>query len=801
MEKIKNSKELKEVAKKYLEFGLQVVLQTGDAPLKNWQKNISTKQTLADIETMIVALEKRKIPIDTLSILMSNGLCALDIDLKHIADEEEKVNFWSAFQIGIKEKLGLSFWGKLVIEKTKSNGFHFYFRADINDTKDIHKNLAYTKENATLIEFLKQKCTCYPTANYELIQGDFSAIATITTNELNTLIDFCKSLCKKPKTTKTIERKNKEVEPEMAILESEIFEFCLNEISKNESFVKGNRNSFLVKLASYCKKKGVSEAYTISACISNFNENDFNTQQITASVKGIFGNNDYPFNSEPYNRQKSKKEKTKKEKEEKPSNIFLSKGKFYTCFFNHKTNSKEININLFELLELLYSFGFRRFDKDNRGNYIFIQIIDNVVEEVSKPFIIDYFIKYLNKNHSDEELSYKELLNKIYRGIDSYFSKIILERLNLDTPLNFITDTKDKSFFYFKNGIVTVSQDKGISFGDYSKMGGYIWKNQIIDRNFKIRNIDEPQKSNIFKDFIFLLAKRDEANFYSLMTLIGYLLHDYKNGKRKAINFTDSSLEQGNNGRSGKTLLCKAIGKLRVYGEISGKNFKPDDKHRYQTLKIDTQFVNLNDMKENFNLECIYNDITEYVSIEGKNEKPIHIQPTIAICTNRPLFIESASDRDRVVEFEFSDYFSENHSPKDEFGHWFFSEWDDLYWSYFDNFMLNCTLHYLNRGIITPANTNLAQRKLVEFTCKEFIYFCESKDFQSNIAYDVKDLFNDFRKDYEDYNNDKFKQRRFSVWLDKYAEFSDKFEGKGIKYLEERKDGNYKKIALFSRKK
>jgi hypothetical protein len=200
----------------------------------------------------------------------------------------------------------------------------------------------------------------------------------------------------------------------------------------------------------------------------------------------------------------------------------------------------------------------------------------------------------------------------------------------------------------------------------------------------------------------------------------------------------------------------------------------------------------LNDITKHFELESVYNDITENISIEGKNKKPFHIIVKMIICSNRPLEVNSGSDKDRVVEFEFSDFFSEKLSPQDHFGQWFFTDWNSLEWHRFDNFMLECVQMYLSRGIISPTNENLSKRKLVNQTNEDFLTFMEMKDIKPNFEYDKKALFNDFKNAYPDWNNSKFSQRRFTAWLRIFGQFSEVFssfierddKNKFISYIE-----------------
>ncbi len=453
-----------------------------------------------------------------------------------------------------------------------------------------------------------------------------------------------------------------------------------------------------------------------------------------------------------------------------------SSNKFYTIV--QTKQGREISINHHELLELLKSFGFRRYDLDNLDNFTFIKIDKNIVQQVEKQAIIDAFFEWLNENHTAEDVSLNDLKGKIYKGLGSYFNRDFLARLTLEQPLNFLTDQKDKAFFYFRNGIITVTA-QSIDFQPYSeKLNGYLWKNQILDRDFT--QID--YSGSLFENFCYLISNEDNNNYISLSTILGYLLHDYKAGKRKAINFTDSSLNIGNNGRSGKTMLSKSLENLRIYKEINGKDFRPDNKFKYQECNLDAQVINLNDVTKHFELESVYNDITEKISVEGKNKKPFHLIVKMIICSNRPLEVDSGSDKDRVVEFALSDFFSNENKVEKYYGklknqeeYWFFRDFDTLEWHKYDNYMLSCMQNYLKYGIQEPINKTLNQRKLINQTHEDFILFIDGKAIQAGVDYDKKALFNEFINKFENWKNEKFTQNRFTVWLRKYAELSEKF--------------------------
>jgi len=461
-----------------------------------------------------------------------------------------------------------------------------------------------------------------------------------------------------------------------------------------------------------------------------------------------------------------------------------------------RNDSKNIEIIISSILKILSDAGFARYDMGN--GYSFVQIIDNIAEEVNETQIQDYFFESLKSLPDElETVSKDEIQEKLYKGIESYFSRKILARLTLSKPLSFIQDTKEAGYLFFKNACIVVTGDS-IRSVPYNLVEGNIWKNQIIQRNFESldfqsKNVDNICQTSAFAKFVYLICGSQENRFIEFSSIIGYLLHSYEFTKRKAVCFTDSSLEDSNNGRSGKTLLAKSLGRIRSYTEIAGKDFKADNKHKFQLCKLDTQIVNINDLKSNFCFEVLYNDITEGISVERKNQTPFVIRPKIILSTNKPLKIEGGSDRDRIIEFEFNNYFSDKYTPEDEFKQRFFEDWSYSEWNSFDNFLIWCLQNYLKNGVSQPKNENLPLRKLKEDTSPDFLEWTE--DFLNPSIENVlnaseliplfnPDLFENFVSNYE--TPLKFTQTRFNKWLKKYLDF------KNIKIQDYNKTKNYK---------
>lgn len=391
---------------------------------------------------------------------------------------------------------------------------------------------------------------------------------------------------------------------------------------------------------------------------------------------------------------------------------------FLAIKYDREGNFQDIKIKLLELRDLLKKFGFLRYDIDKE--FIYVKLSNKIIEEVTANKIVDEFEEYIDSfpemiDISDVDTIKKTfLLNKIYHGIGTYFSDKILARLRPDEPIEINKDNKSNAYFYYNNGFATISKD-GYTFSSYDKLTGNVWKDQILQRKFKKLTLKEELENpsliksewGVYADFMYKVSGQDFERFLSLITITGYNLHNFTDRKCKATILTDSAVTERAEGRTGKTLYGKGIGQMvncsdqgKVYCEISGKDFDPTYKHKYQDAAIDTKIIHLNDVVDYFNFSALYNDITEGISINRKGESPIRIKPKIIISTNRTIRIEGASDKDRSIEFEFANYFSDRRSPEQEYGHWFFRDWDELEWAKFDNFMILCTMMYRSESVV-----------------------------------------------------------------------------------------------------
>ncbi len=475
---------------------------------------------------------------------------------------------------------------------------------------------------------------------------------------------------------------------------------------------------------------------------------------------------------------------------------------------------KTIKINYLMLVKRLKKLGFCRMDI-NKNSFI-VHIDKNVVQEVTPQQVVDSFIDYIEQYPlnlgNDEGVMRDQLINKIYGSIGTYFSEKILYRMRSDKPIVFNEDSKDESFFYYRNGYVRVTQHT-IKLLPYDKLDKMIWKNQILDRDFKLV---KPEKYRDFSFFLFCnnisdnyinkqsTKRNDPERFNSFETLIGYNLHKFYQRKLQATILTDSRESEEASGRTGKTLVTKAMGKMlnstdesQTFVELNGKDFDMSDKFKYQELSLETRLVHLNDVKRYFPFDSLFNDITEGIKCQRKNENPFRVATKIVLSTNQTIKIHGDSAKDRSIEFELADYYSANYSPDKEFKEWFFSDWDDKSWNCFDSFMLHCVQRYLKTGLLRPNSINLNSRKLRTETHEYFIEFMEDLRIVSERKYDKADLFRKFYTVQNQQQFPKLKPNSFTKWMKLFGEYRQEFEkvseGKsnGMRYIQFIKKSEY----------
>lgn len=431
-------------------------------------------------------------------------------------------------------------------------------------------------------------------------------------------------------------------------------------------------------------------------------------------------------------------------------------------------------LNLTRCFDVLHKSGFRLYRID-LNNYLIVRVEENIVDLVDSKQVKEFLIAYISRiKHLADDV--KMIIQNALLAYNNLFSMQMLNILQC-LPDEFHGDTLDKLFFYYRNGFVQVTKN-GAELKPYSELNRFVWKSQILHRHYQEAPI-EKLRDFAFNQFLWAITAtktegvyvENDSRYDSFLTILGYAMHTAKREKR-AILFTDMDINDTPEGRTGKSLISKALGFMRVLTLIDGKNYDPEYEFKWQKCTIETQIMCLNDVggnRKKFDFEHLFAAVTEGAEIKQKNKPAFTINCTVLISSNRVISITSGSARARVIEFEFANFFSDKRSPKEIYGHWFFDDWQESDWHMFDSLMMECSATYLRNGLMRSESVNLDRRKVMEDTSRndDFLEFAQ-KEIVPGVSFSKKQLFEQFKKVY-DY--DSLTSQKFTGWLKAYGTY------------------------------
>ena len=437
---------------------------------------------------------------------------------------------------------------------------------------------------------------------------------------------------------------------------------------------------------------------------------------------------------------------------------------------NDKGTIKIVHI-LFKLF--LEDNGFYKYCPEGSKNYVFVRVVNNLIDHTSEKEIKDFILEHLI------ELDDISIYN--YFADNTRFFKDEFLTLLSSIDVYFIEDTKHTSYLYYRNCAVKITKDKVIPL-DYLDLGGYVWKDHIIDRNFSICKSNDCD----YKTFIGNICNKDEKRILSMESTIGYMMHGYKNlSYCPAVILNDEAISDNPEGGTGKGLFMNALQKMKKVVVIDGKSFAFEKSFAYQLVSADTQILCFDDVKKHFDFERLFSVVTEGLTLEKKNKDAIKIpfakSPKIAITTNYTIKGSGNSFARRKWELELHQYYSKHFTPLDEFKKLMFGDWDDDEWCIFDNYMIGCLQFYLEKGFVKSELVNANLKNLIRDTSKDFLEWCgllEGYPFNTLLTPNAKsykqDLYLEFIEDYPDYSsrgNMKISRTEFYRWLNDYGKY------------------------------
>ena len=439
------------------------------------------------------------------------------------------------------------------------------------------------------------------------------------------------------------------------------------------------------------------------------------------------------------------------------------------------------------LLELLNCNSFKKLAITN-NEYILVQLVNGcIIQQISDFVLKDAVVQYLKGRNQNQTANL--FINR------NYFNKNLITSLET-VEYKLHTGDKNTAYLYYKNGVLKITKEN-TEIIPYNQFNNYLWNEQVIDREI-LSTLSSNFDNFCFNKFLWNVANQKPERYFSLVSIIGYLLHNFKDRKNtKAIIISDENIDiigDSANGGPGKSLFALAICKMTSVCKKEGKNIETGNRFFFQEIEHHNSILYFDDVNQDFYFECLYSVITGDITVEKKYKTPITIPfeqaPKILISSNYIVGGRHGfTDERRRYDFEFSSYYNKDRSPASEFGYTFFDEWDNQNWHMFDSFMIYCIQFYLTHGLFETTKIRLDENKIIQSTHPTFFEFAKSNLIKDQI-YNKKTLYNSYLNENKD-EIGTISQNTFKKWLDAYVIHYKKWEMDHYK-----SNGNYM-IKIF----
>lgn len=588
------------------------------------------------------------------------------------------------------------------------------------------------------------------------------------------------------------EQKEKDIDPPTIPIsdENKIVEILIKWWEKKYPMIEGQRNQHCFVLAMAFNDYGINKSLA-GYVLNRYATDDFTQTEISRTIDSAYSNSSnfgtkYYEDEEKLNQIKDKFRRgvSKKEIRNQLSETGMDSDAIESVVstiekeqakktFWEKNEKGTIKIVHFSFKKFLEDNGFYKYCPEGGKNYVFVKVTNNLIDHTSEKEIKDFILNYLLTQ--DDITVYNYFADQV-----RFFREEFLTLLST-IDIYFIADTRESAYLYYQNCAVRITKGL-IEPIDYLDLGGYVWKDHIIPRKFKICDDHICDYSLFIKN----ICGGEADRVKTMESTIGFMMHGYKNlSYCPAVILNDEVISDNPEGGTGKGIFMNALSQMKKLVTIDGKAFAFEKSFPYQLVSADTQILCFDDVKKHFDFERLFSVVTEGLTLEKKNRDAIKIpfskSPKIAITTNYAIKGTGNSFERRKWEIELHQHYNRNFTPLDEFEKHFFADWNEDEWCLFDNYMTSCLQDYLTTGLVKSKFINLKIRQLSAQTSHDFIEWCgliaghqknDKLRFEERLI--MQDLYFDFIGEYPDYAPKAkmtISRTRFYRWLIAYGNF------------------------------
>jgi len=427
-----------------------------------------------------------------------------------------------------------------------------------------------------------------------------------------------------------------------------------------------------------------------------------------------------------------------------------------------KKGNYEVKQN--QILRFLEFQGFRNAKIENQ--WFVVRVSNHVIDIINDTLEVrHYLVKYIKSKKS--QVDQDQIIEKVLGLFKLVKRTGLLDGLSI-LEMELLEGDESTTYKFFRNGVVKITATQ-IELLDYDLLEGSVMRSSIIERDIHLQTEIEIWKSD-FSKFLYRCMMANNTSYFALISTLGYLSSNYKTAKdNKAVIFCDDNMEGIPEGGTGKSLTALALSQFNNSVMEDGKNFQHSN-FTFQQIKPETNLLIIDDAGRKFNFENLFSSITNGLQVEKKYQDKYMLSfqdsPKILITTNYTIYGRGYSFERRVVEIEFSNYYGKDIIPLNEFGHEFFTSWNDEQWNSFYNFMSACVSYYLKNGIVEASFNDQDEKKLRRETNIDFVEFISEYELKNWIK--KADLYEAFINDYPNYKT-WLSIRKFNEWVKIYC--------------------------------
>lgn len=474
----------------------------------------------------------------------------------------------------------------------------------------------------------------------------------------------------------------------------------------------------------------------------------------------------------------------------------------------------------------------------NGGQVCFVHVEDNIVRKVDSQEIRDYVLQFVENIEEDD------VLEMLLSGSFRYFGDAALNNM-YDREVEFLKPEKGVKYLAFENCAWKITHE-GISEIKLTDLPGHLWDTQVIrfsptlqkDPLFTINRSEDKWSVTtnkafdhsdiaqfIYKTSVFFWRKQFDVvndklggkilikkkknmeiteedldhtyrHMISKMLSIGYVMQDYKDlSQMKAIIAMDGAESEvgASEGGTGKSIFGTMFENILPTEVLDGKDKNlTNDKFLYDGVEDWIKVIVFDDCRVNLDFEHFLSQITRGLTVnwKGKTKFKMVPPPVLLFLTNHAVNGRDNSTLRRQYTIAFSDYFGAWKTPKDEFGHQLFQEWDKVQWNLFYNYIALCGKEYMKHGLAKVINEKSIKRRKLRQEIGESIIDWASTKFNSeshllNNKWEKKWGYRDFKDEYPqearhtDVRRFKQKLQTYCTWAG--LDFNPGYDGKPIK--------------------